>query len=69
MGEVGEYAKRDVGKRRAAKKVATEDARNREPKRPILGKDGRKGDPKKSVTFARDIADIVAIESWKKYEL
>ena len=68
-GEVEEYAKREVERRRAAKRVATEESTIRAPGRSILKKDGWEGGPEKSVTFARDIADVVTIESWEKYEL
>ena len=68
-GVVGEYAKPEIGHRKSAKNGATESARNRAPGRSILRKGVKKNGPMKSVAFARDLADIVPVESWKRCEL
>ena len=63
-----------VRKTRGGKEESGEESRHRGSDDPGTWaihskKDGWKGGPEKSVTFARDIADVVTIESWKKYEL
>ena len=68
-GASEEYAKLAMGQRKSAKKVAAEEAMNRDPARSILRKGGKRGGPEKAFTFARDLSDIVPVASWKRYEL